>query len=150
MSAQKRQYADSHHFRSRETAKMKSRTTYSTPGTLNLAIMTGAICGLCLCLWCSSHAQSCLLAIVASVVFALLGNTCYVLMHEADHKNFHDNSLINENAGRILAGFFQPLFYFSVRSTWFIIKTIAASMSVSTIMRQMKIVFSNLRNGILY
>jgi fatty acid desaturase len=91
---------------------MKSSAVYTTPGALNLTIMVGTVCGLCLCLWLSSHVQSWPLAIFSAVVFALLGNTGYALMHEAVHGNFHDNPLINENAGRILAGFFPTAFSF--------------------------------------
>jgi fatty acid desaturase len=81
-----------------------------TPGALNLAIMAGMAGGLCLCLWLASHTQSAWAVIPAVIVFALLGNTGYALMHEAVHGNFHDNPVINENAGRILAGFFPTAF----------------------------------------
>jgi len=91
---------------------MRATAAYATPGALNLAIMAGAICGICLCLWVSSHTQSWPLAILAAVAFALLGNTCYALMHEAVHGVFHDDPLINENAGRILAAFFPTAFVF--------------------------------------
>ena len=91
---------------------MKVKMARPRPGALNLAIMAGVVCGLCLCLWFASHAQGWLPAICAAVAFALLGNTCYALMHEAVHENFHDDAMINENAGRILAGFFPTAFSF--------------------------------------
>ena len=79
------------------------------PGRLNLGILIASLSGIALCLWLASHA-SWPVALLAALGFALLGNTCYALMHEAVHRHFHPTLWINETAGRILAGTFPTAF----------------------------------------
>ena len=79
------------------------------PGRLNLGILIASLSGIALCLWLASHA-SWPVALLAALGFALLGNTCYALMHEAVHRHFHPTPWINETAGRILAGTFPTAF----------------------------------------
>ncbi len=80
------------------------------PGTLNLCILLGAASGLTAMLWLASHTGHWWLAIGAAVVFSFLNNTMYSLMHEAVHRHFHANPVVNEMAGRIIAGFFPTAF----------------------------------------
>ncbi|NSX53780.1 fatty acid desaturase family protein [Parasulfitobacter algicola] len=89
---------------------MTDKAIDQTPGTLNLTIMAATILGICGTLWAASHTQSWVVFIGAALIFSFLGNTMYALMHEAVHRHFHDNRTINENAGRIIAGFFPTAF----------------------------------------
>ncbi|MCI2400566.1 fatty acid desaturase [Aliiroseovarius subalbicans] len=79
------------------------------PGRLNLTILLGGIAGLAACLWVASHAPW-WGVIPAMIAFSFGGNTMYALMHEAVHRHFHPRPVVNENAGRIIAGFFPTAF----------------------------------------
>lgn len=79
------------------------------PGRLNLAILAVSLAGTAACLWLASHG-SWLIALPGVVVFALINNTNYALMHEAVHRHFHPTPWVNETAGRIVAGTFPTAF----------------------------------------
>jgi fatty acid desaturase len=79
------------------------------PGRLNLLILAASLSGISACLWLASHTPW-PVALVAAVIFALLNNTNYALMHEAVHRHFHPVGWVNEAAGRVLAGVFPTAF----------------------------------------
>lgn len=80
------------------------------PGALNLAIALVTAAGLALLLWMASHTASWIVTALAAIGFSFLANTSYSLMHEGVHKHFHENALVNEWAGRLMAGFFPTAF----------------------------------------
>lgn len=79
------------------------------PGRLNLMLFVASFSAIAGCLWVASHAPW-PLALLAALVFALINNTNYALMHEAVHRHFHPTLWVNETAGRILAGAFPTAF----------------------------------------
>jgi fatty acid desaturase len=82
------------------------------PGTLNILLSLGAMIAALSLLWLASHSTSILAFIVTIVAFSFVNNTLFSLLHEAVHGIFHENRLINEWAGRLLAAFFPTGFNF--------------------------------------
>jgi fatty acid desaturase len=82
----------------------------SVPGKLNITLAVFATSLALTMLWLASHTTSILIFVPAVIVFALVNNTNFSLLHEAVHGIFHENLAWNEAAGRILAGFFPTGF----------------------------------------
>ncbi len=82
----------------------------TVPGGLNLTLACVAGGVSVSMLWLASHTDAVPWFIVAVFVFAFINNTVFSLLHEAVHGIFHQNLVINEWAGRILAGFFPTGF----------------------------------------
>jgi fatty acid desaturase len=82
---------------------------FAIPGTLNLALLAGAIGAACLCLYLASHGDL-IVMIAAAFAFSFINNMIFSLMHEAVHRIFHRRASINELAGRIAAIFFPTSF----------------------------------------
>jgi fatty acid desaturase len=80
------------------------------PGELNLVILGGCVLAACALLYAASHTGSLVVMLGAGVAFSFAANTFYSLMHEAVHRHFHPNLLVNETAGRIASGFFPTAF----------------------------------------
>jgi fatty acid desaturase len=82
------------------------------PQFLNLLILATAIALAAWMLWLASHAGSAPVWIAAVVIFAMVNNTLFSILHEAVHGVFHKNQAVNDWAGRIAAAFFPSGFTF--------------------------------------
>jgi fatty acid desaturase len=76
------------------------------PTKLNIALVLGSTAGCVVLLAWASHAQSWLSWLGAALLFSLLGNTVFSLLHEAVHGVLHPDRRWNEWLGRWLAAFF--------------------------------------------
>lgn len=84
----------------------------STPNYLNLAIAAVSISALCALLWTASHIEGLWVKALCFLLFGLVGNTVFALLHEAVHSGFNDNPRVNYLFGNILAAFFPTSFSF--------------------------------------
>ncbi|MEA2489226.1 MAG: hypothetical protein QOH21_1018, partial [Acidobacteriota bacterium] len=75
------------------------------PGTLNVALTlsVAAACGGAL--WLASHGTAWQM-LLAAVMFSLVGNTMFSLLHESVHGIAHANARVNEAIGTLAAVFF--------------------------------------------
>jgi fatty acid desaturase len=82
------------------------------PGTLNIALALAIVAAGIGLQWMASHAASWLTVAAVGVAFSFLYLPLYSLLHEAEHRVFHGNEVVNEAFGVLLAVFFPGPFTF--------------------------------------
>ncbi len=80
---------------------------YTIPGKLNLALALTVAAGLLGILWAAGQVTHWWGVAGLALLYGILMNTGYALLHEAEHNLFHTNRLINIFAG-VGLGFFFP------------------------------------------
>lgn len=87
-----------------------NRKSHPIPDRLNLMIAIGAMaCTLGILVWTSMQ-ESWLWMVIGAIAFSFINNTCFSLLHEATHGQFHSNRKLNLLFGRLLAAFFPTSF----------------------------------------
>src|SRR5262245_27067088 len=84
---------------------------YRIPWRLNLAIGAAQIAATASIFWLASVATSWWQFIILSLSFAIVGNSIYALLHEAEHGLLAPWRLLNDAIGVILALFFPAPFH---------------------------------------
>lgn len=84
---------------------------FPLPSRLNLAIAAFQIFGLLALLAAASFATSGLVLVGLAIAYALLMNSTYAMLHEAEHGLLHENRILNDTIGAILALFFPAPFH---------------------------------------
>jgi fatty acid desaturase len=84
--------------------------TIRIPQALNAAVMASQLTGIAACMWLCRGASGWSLFLLA-VVFGILMNSVYAVMHEAEHRILFANPWINDAAGTLLALFFPAPFH---------------------------------------
>lgn len=82
------------------------------PGRLNISICLAAIAIAVGTLIVASRTESLWILGLCAVVFALIGNTLFSLLHEAVHRIFHKNTKVNDFFGQLCAMMFPTGFVF--------------------------------------
>lgn len=87
-----------------------AQPVYPIPARLNLTLcvaVAGSMVGL---LWGASRASELWLQLLCGLGFAVLGQTCFALIHEAEHSKLHPHRGINDAAGVLLSALFPGAF----------------------------------------
>lgn len=86
-------------------------TAVRIPNGLNLAIMIAQLFCIAVCLFAVSHAQGAAALLLLAVMFGVLMNSVYSIIHEAEHAILFSNRLWNNMAGSFMALFFPAPFH---------------------------------------
>ena len=89
---------------------MAESQTFPIPARLNLIISAAQIAALLALLRLSAEASGWWLALVA-LGYAIVMNSSYAMLHEAQHGMLHPNRRINDATGAVLASFFPAPFH---------------------------------------
>lgn len=89
----------------------ESREHYPIPAVLNLAISTTQIGGLLLLLAAAQAVDSLWALAALGLAYALLMNSSYCMLHEAEHGLLHPDRRLNDTVGALLALFFPAPFH---------------------------------------
>jgi fatty acid desaturase len=81
------------------------------PNRLNLAIMVGQLLCIAGCLFALKHAQGAGALLLLAILFGVLMNSVYSIIHEAEHAMLFSNRLWNDVAGSFMALFFPAPFH---------------------------------------
>ncbi len=84
---------------------------YSIPGRLNLAIAAGQLVVLLGLLAAAGFVDSPWAVAGLAIGYALVMNSAYAMLHEAEHGSLHDNRKLNDFTGAVLALFFPAPFH---------------------------------------
>lgn len=87
-----------------------SRDSWPIPARLNLFLTAVLLAGLLALLYAASRVSGWGLAGVA-MAWALIMNSAYAMLHEAEHGSLHPNQVFNDGAGVLLALFFPAPFH---------------------------------------
>jgi fatty acid desaturase len=90
---------------------MTNRKVYPIPAALNLMILSLQVISFFGLLWATSLANYVWQIAALFVAFAILGNSIYSIIHEAEHGMLHPNRRINDLLGAIMAVFFPAPFH---------------------------------------
>lgn len=85
-------------------------TTDPIPARLNALIGALAVPGALALLWLAARSASWWTIALCAIVFSLVNNTVFSLLHEAVHGNFHPNRSVNDLAGALFAAMFPTGF----------------------------------------
>ncbi|MCB1036651.1 MAG: fatty acid desaturase [Acidobacteria bacterium] len=81
-------------------------SSWSVPDALNGLLLISASAAGAFLLWAASHAPSVGVLLACALLFSLVGNTLFSLLHEAVHGSFSRRVGVNEWAGRLAAAWF--------------------------------------------
>jgi hypothetical protein len=84
---------------------------YKIPGTLNVVLACVQIVVMVSLFALIGAFQSWPVLLAAAVVYGIVMNSGYALIHEAEHNMFHEKSRINDGFGMVLALFFPAPFH---------------------------------------
>ena len=84
---------------------------FSIPGRLNVAIALFQIALMLLIFYVAGISSSIAIIILLAVLYGLVMNSGYALLHEAEHNLFHKNKRINDFMGIIIGLFFPAPFH---------------------------------------
>lgn len=90
---------------------MPETKDYPIPGTLNLAIAAAQLCVLVGTLAAAGRAGSWWAVAGLAVVYGLVMNSGYALLHEGEHGTLHPDRFLNDAVGTVLALFFPAPFH---------------------------------------
>lgn len=88
-----------------------TRGEYPIPNNLNLIIAVLQLAVLLFLFYLCSKVQSALGLSLLALTYGVTMNSAYAMLHEAEHRLFHENWLINEIAGIVLSLFFPMCFH---------------------------------------
>lgn len=86
-------------------------STYPIPDRLNLAIIAIQLFALAGIFWGAAHAAAWWHVALLSAAFAIVGNSIYAIVHEAEHGMLHSNPRINVSLGVFMALFFPAPYH---------------------------------------
>ena len=81
------------------------------PSRLNLAIAGGQLVALLALLAAAGKVESPWALAALAIGYALMMNSAYAMLHEAEHGSLHENRVTNDTAGAVLALFFPAPFH---------------------------------------
>jgi fatty acid desaturase len=90
---------------------VNNAAAHSIPAKLNLVLCFGTGAGLLLILGATARAESMSAILGLTLLYGILMNTGYALIHESEHGIFHPNHLVNLWGGVVLALFFPAPFH---------------------------------------
>lgn len=85
--------------------------TYPLPGRLNLLIAGVQLIALLAILWAAGQVATWWAVGLLAVVYGIVMNSAYAMLHEAEHNLLHPNPRVNQTVGVILAFFFPASFH---------------------------------------
>ena len=86
-------------------------STYPIPARLNLAIIAAQLAAALAIFYATSLATSWPQIALLALAFALVGNSIYSIIHEAEHRMLHPNSTLNDVLGVLLALLFPAPYH---------------------------------------
>ncbi|TPW20740.1 MAG: Fatty acid desaturase [Elusimicrobia bacterium] len=90
---------------------MPETKDYPIPGALNLAIAAAQLCVLVGTLAAAARADSWWGVAGLAVVYGLVMNSAYAMLHEGEHGTLHTHRLVNDGVATVLALFFPAPFH---------------------------------------
>jgi fatty acid desaturase len=81
------------------------------PSRLNLAIAAGQLVALLALLAAAGKVESPWTLATLAIGYALMMNSAYAMLHEAEHGSLHENRVVNDTIGAVLALFFPAPFH---------------------------------------
>ena len=94
-----------------QLVQVTQRKRWPIPGKLNLAICVVQIAAFAAVFWATSQATSWWQIGLLAGLFAILGNSIYSLVHEAEHGMLHPNRTANDLLGTVLALLFPAPYH---------------------------------------
>ncbi|HEX7288550.1 MAG TPA: fatty acid desaturase [Candidatus Angelobacter sp.] len=88
-----------------------NHSAYPIPARLNLCITASLLVALTSILWAAGQVHPWWGAALLSLVYGIVMNTGYAMLHEAEHGLLHPDSRVNQTAGALLALFFPAPFH---------------------------------------
>ena len=86
-----------------------NRSDLAIPGRLNLVIAAIQFVALCSILWAAGRVHQWGLVVLLSLVYGIVMNSGYAMLHEAEHNLLHPNPVVNQSVGALVALFFPAL-----------------------------------------
>ncbi len=93
------------------TTKPGPRAAYPVPARLNLAIVAVQIALALGIFWLAARAHAPWHLVALALAFAVVGNSIYSSLHEAEHRILHPRRVVNEGLGVVLGLFFPAPFH---------------------------------------
>jgi fatty acid desaturase len=87
------------------------RKQYRIPNVLNALVMATQCAGIAACLFAARSVQSGAGLLLVAAAFAVVMNSVYATIHEAEHRMLFSNRRVNESVGVLLAMFFPAPFH---------------------------------------
>ena len=84
---------------------------YPIPARLNLLITTGQLASLLLIFDSASLASTPMQILLLALAMAVVGNSIYSIIHEAEHRMLHPNPRVNDLIGTFMALFFPAPYH---------------------------------------
>jgi fatty acid desaturase len=84
---------------------------FPIPARLNMLIAIGQVAAALLIFYGASLATSPIQVLLLALAFAVLGNSIYSIIHEAEHRMVHPNPPVNDTIGTIMALFFPAPYH---------------------------------------
>jgi fatty acid desaturase len=81
------------------------------PWRINLAVIVAQLIAFAGTVWATAHANSAWQVALLAIVFAVVGNSIYATVHEAEHGMLHPNRRINDTLGAGLALLFPAPYH---------------------------------------
>ena len=84
---------------------------FPIPARLNLLIAAGQVVAMLLIFYGASRATSPLQVLLLALAAAVVGNSIYSIIHEAEHRMLHPNPRVNDAVGTVMALFFPAPYH---------------------------------------
>jgi fatty acid desaturase len=84
---------------------------FPIPVRLNLMIAAGQVVAMLLIFYGASRATSPLQVVLLALAAAVVGNSIYSIIHEAEHRMLHPNPRVNDAVGTVMALFFPAPYH---------------------------------------
>lgn len=84
---------------------------YPIPTRINLAIAAGQVVAMMLIFYGASLATTTWQVLLLAIAFAIVGNSVYSIIHEAEHRMLHPNPRVNDLLGTLMALFFPAPYH---------------------------------------
>jgi fatty acid desaturase len=92
-------------------AAESGRGAFPIPQLLNLLIIAGQLAAMFAIFYGASIASAWLQVVLLAAAFAIVGNSVYSIIHEAEHRMLHSNPRVNDTLGTIMALFFPAPYH---------------------------------------